>query len=293
MDANLKKRGLVSQVLCKGSKDYALMTQILAYLGERWQDHPDYKMLAKQAGLSPAHFHKIFTRWAGVSPKRYVNALAHNAAKEILGAGGTIEDATYEVGKSAPSRLHDLFVRFEALSPGEAKSRAAGVNMVWGVADCPFGKAMALISPRGLSAYGFFDEGGEQDTFVDFYNRYPDANYIRDDEKVRALTAAIFAGGVVPIALYGTEFQIQVWQALLRVGSGQTVRYMDVAKSIDRPRAVRAVGAAIGANPISWVIPCHRILGADRRLTGYHWGVERKRAMLAFENIRANNSVLK
>jgi len=250
------------------------MADALAYLGEVWVDRPNYKMAAMRAGMSPTHFHKLFTRWAGVSPKRYVDALAHDAARHTLEQGGTVEDASYDAGLSTPSRLHDLFVRHEAMSPGEAKSRAAGVDMVWGISDSPFGKAVSLSSPRGLSAYAFCDAGGEEAAFE---------NYSRDDNKTVEVTGQIFNGGVLPVALYGTDFQLQVWKALLSVPSGSTVRYMDIAKQIDNPKAVRAVGAAIGANPISWVIPCHRILGADQRLTGYHWGVDRKRAMLAFE----------
>lgn len=261
-----------------------MMADALAYLGEYWQEHPDYKSAAKAAGLSPHHFHKVFTRWTGLSPKRYVGALAHSAAKEVLDAGGTVEDASFEAGLSSTSRLHDLFIKHEALSPGEAKSKAKGVEMVWGVAPSPFGMAVALISPRGLSAYGFCDVGQETATFEDFSRRYPNAKYTRDDAAVVDITKCIFSGGVLPVALYGTEFQLQVWKALLAVGEGETLRYMDIAKSIKNPKAVRAVGAAIGANPISWVIPCHRILGADKRLTGYHWGVDRKRVMLAFED---------
>ena len=268
------------------AKDYQLMADALAYLGDHWQDRPDYKAAAMRAGLSPHHFHKLFTRWTGLSPKRYIGTLAYDTAKQVLDEGGTVEDASYDAGLSAPSRLHDLFIRHEALSPGEAKSRAAGVDMVWGASDSPFGRAVSLSSPRGLSAYAFCDEGEEGPAFEDLARRYPNANYTRDDDQATAITNKIFSGGVLPVALYGTDFQLQVWKALLTVQSGSTVRYMDIAKQIDNPKAVRAVGAAIGANPISWVIPCHRILGADKRLTGYHWGVDRKRAMLAFEDAR-------
>ncbi len=266
------------------------MAKALSYLGERWQEQPDYKQAAKLSGLSPHHFHKVFTRWAGVSPKNYIGSLTHNAAGDVLQRGATVEQASFEAGLSSPSRLHDLFVKHEALSPGEAKSRAAGVLMKWGASECPFGVAVALVSPRGLSAYGFCESGDEQQTFEDFAARYPDAIYSRDDEAAAQITEQVFSAqnpqNVLPLALYGTKFQLQVWKALLKVQSGQTVRYMDIASAINNPKAVRAVGAAIGANPISWVIPCHRILGADKRLTGYHWGVERKRAMLVYEAIR-------
>ena len=267
------------------AKDYEIMARALAYLGDRWQEQVDYKAAAQHVGLSASHFHKIFTRWAGVSPKQYVGALTQNAAAKILDMGGTVEDASFEVGLSAPSRLHDLFIRHVALSPGEAKSRAANVEMVWGCAPCPFGIAVALVSQRGLSAYGFCQQGGEMAVFEDFSQRYPKAFYVRNDKIAARITTQIFNGGVVPISLYGTQFQLQVWKALLAVKSGHTVRYMDIANMIKRPKAVRAVGAAIGANPISWILPCHRILGADKRLTGYHWGVERKRTMLAYESL--------
>ena len=265
------------------AKDYQLMADALSYLGDHWSNRPNYKEAAERAGMSPHHFHKLFTRWAGVSPKRYIDALAHDAARKTLEQGGTVEDASYDVGLSAPSRLHDLFIRHEALSPGEAKSKAAGVDMIWGMSDSPFGKAISLSSPRGLSAYAFCDAGDEEEALADLTRRYPKANYSREDDKSARITEQIFGGGVVPVALYGTDFQLQVWKALLSVESGSTARYMDIAKQINNPKAVRAVGAAIGANPISWVIPCHRILGSDSRLTGYHWGVERKRAMLAYE----------
>jgi len=271
-------------------KDYHIIADALSYLGARWMERPDYKLAAARAGLSPHHFHKLFTRWAGVSPKRYIGALAHNKAQDVLSTGGSVEEASFEAGLSTSSRLHDLFVRHVALSPGEAKSKAAGVPMIWGASNSPFGTAVALISPRGLSAYAFCDKDGVDAAFADLAKRYPDAQYTRDDQKIQEITARIFAGGAMPVALYGTEFQLQVWKALLAVPSGDTVRYMDIAGAINNPKAVRAVGAAIGANPISWVIPCHRILGADKRLTGYHWGVERKRAMLAFEQFRRDNA---
>ncbi|PHR61213.1 MAG: 6-O-methylguanine DNA methyltransferase [Robiginitomaculum sp.] len=266
------------------AKDYHMMADVLIYLGDHWQSQPDYKKLAQLAGLSPHHFHKVFTRWTGISPKRFIGAMAHDTAQIVLDEGGTVEDATYEAGLSSPSRLHDLFIKHQALSPGEAKSKAQGVDMVWGVAQSPFGTVVALISPRGLCAYGFCDFGDELATFNDFVARYPKANYTRNDTQIMDITQCIFGGGIVPIALYGTEFQLQVWKALLSVSAGETARYMDIANAINNSKAVRAVGAAIGANPISWVIPCHRILGADKRLTGYHWGVERKRAMLTFES---------
>lgn len=286
MDAKIKTRKIRSSAFNDSCRNYYVIADALQFLGERWYQHPDYKQAAAAAGLSPHHFHKVFTRWAGISPKRYVGALAHDAARKVLETGGSVEEASFEAGLSGSSRLHDLFVRHEALSPGEAKSKAADVHFTWGVAESPFGLAFALVSPRGLSAYAFFENGQLEATFADISSRYPKALYTREDQTARDITAKIFAGGVLPVALYGTKFQLQVWKALLAIPTGETVQYKDIANAIKNPEAVRAVGAAIGANPIGWVIPCHRVLGSDRRLTGYHWGVERKRAMLAYEDMQ-------
>ncbi len=195
-------------------------------------------------------------------------------------------DASYEAGLSSPGRLHDLFIAHEATTPGEAKARGKGLEFIWGVTSCPFGLAVMLISPRGLSALGFADPGEEMDVFEDLRSRYPAAIFTRNDEQAVSLCADIFKEGKpVPLALYGTPWQRQVWRALLAIPSGKSARYADIAKTVCSAKAARAVGAAVGRNPISWLIPCHRVLGADGRLTGYHWGVERKRSMLVYEAI--------
>ncbi|MCW5725562.1 MAG: bifunctional helix-turn-helix domain-containing protein/methylated-DNA--[protein]-cysteine S-methyltransferase [Maricaulaceae bacterium] len=273
--------------LDEASRDYPRIAAALAFLGERWRDQPDLEAAARAAGLSPHHFQRVFTRWVGVSPKRYSGALAHDAARAAIDDGASVLDAAFEAGLSGPGRLHDLFIAHEAATPGDARRRGAGLSFTWGAAPSPFGTAVLLIAPRGLSSLGFADPDVETG-FEDFRRRWPAATFTRDDGAARDWAARIFAGdGPVPLALYGTPWQRQVWRALLAIPPGATTSYRAIAEQVCTPKASRAVGAAVGANPVSWLIPCHRVLASDGRLTGYHWGVARKRAMLAWEAARA------
>lgn len=270
------------------SRDYPRVTSALNFLGDQWRTHPDLDAAARAAGLSPHHFQRVFTRWVGVSPKRYVGALAHAEARGAINDGASVLDAAFEAGLSGPGRLHDLFIAHEAVTPGDAKRRGAGLAFHWGVAPTPFGDGVFLIAPRGLSALAFADPDVET-AIADLMARYPAADYTRDDGVAREWSDRIFAGGdgPIPLALYGTPWQRQVWRALLSIPAGETATYKQVATQVCTPKASRAVGAAVGANPVSWLIPCHRVLASDGRLTGYHWGMERKRAMLVYEAMRA------
>jgi AraC family transcriptional regulator, regulatory protein of adaptative response / methylated-DNA-[protein]-cysteine methyltransferase len=270
------------------SRDYDRIASALAYLGDNWRDHPDLDRAAKAAGLSPHHFQRVFTRWVGVSPKKFVGALAHDAAREALDEGACVLEAAFEAGLSGPGRLHDLFIAHEAVTPGDAKRRGAGLSFVWGVAPSPFGDAILLIAPRGLSAMAFADPDVDSG-FADLEARYPAADYTRDDAIARTWSERIFTPTdkeTLPLALYGSPWQRQVWRALLTIPPGETTTYKTIAERVSAPKASRAVGAAVGANPVSWLIPCHRVLASNGKLTGYHWGVERKRAMLAYEAAR-------
>lgn len=274
--------------LTAASRDYPRVTAALNFLGDHWRDHPDLDAAARAAGLSPHHFQRIFTRWVGVSPKRYVSALAHAEARGLIDDGASVLDAAYEAGLSGPGRLHDLFIAHEAVTPGDAKRRGAGLSFSWGAAPTPFGDGVFLIAPRGLSALAFADPDVET-ARDDLMARYPAADFARDDGLARDWSDRIFTGGggPIPLALYGTPWQRQVWRALLTIPPGETTTYKAIAGQVCTPKASRAVGAAVGANPISWLIPCHRVLAGDGRLTGYHWGVERKRAMLVYEAMSA------
>ncbi|MEO1028273.1 MAG: bifunctional helix-turn-helix domain-containing protein/methylated-DNA--[protein]-cysteine S-methyltransferase [Pseudomonadota bacterium] len=280
--------------------DYDWAADMLELLGDSWRDWPNLNELARQAGLSPAHFQKKFTQWAGLSPRQYQAMLAHAEAGARLKAGESVLDVSYEVGLSGPSRLHDLFIAHEALSPGEAKSGGKMAGLTIGKARTPFGMGVWLTSERGLVALGFVDEDApersgfehqgrkEADAFQDLISRYPNADIRRDDQTAEQWSQKAFeTDDPLPIALYGTPFRRQIWRALIDIPFGQTVKYGELAKLAGHPKAARAVGAAVGANPISWFIPCHRALSSDQRLHNYHWGVRRKRAMLVYELAQA------
>ena len=274
--------------LDEASRDYPRVTEVLEYIGDNWRDHPDLDTLATLAGLSPHHFQRVFSRWVGLSPKKYVNALAHGAAREAMTDGASVLDASFEAGLSGPGRLHDLFIAHEAITPGDARRRGQGLSFRWGVAPTLFGPGVFLIAPRGLSALAFADPD-EASAFADLEARYPAAEFIRYDVLAREWADRIFVDPgdkPIPLALYGTPWQRQVWRALLSIPAGATTSYKSIAEQVCTAKASRAVGAAVGANPISWLIPCHRVLAGNGKLTGYHWGVERKRAMLAYEAAR-------
>jgi len=268
--------------------DYQRMAKALEWLAGRWSEHPSLDEAAAAVGLSPFHFQRIFTRWAGVSPKTFVAAIAHAEARQALAEGASVLDASFDVGLSGPSRLHDLFLAQEAVTPGEARRRGEGLQLHWGLAPTPFGEGLFVMAPRGLCGLAFCDiEGGEKAAFDDMHARWPAAVWVRDDAAAKAMAASVFIGSdqPTPVVLIGPPFHVQVWKALLRIPPGQTASYGEVAAMAGRPGAFRAAGAAIGANPVSWLIPCHRAIAKDRRLTGYHWGLGRKAAMLGAEAV--------
>ncbi len=269
--------------------DYRRMAGALTWLSERWRDRPGLEAAAAAAGLSPFHFQRIFTRWAGVSPKTFTAALAHAEARRLLDEGANVLDAALDTGLSGPSRLHDLFIAQEAVTPGEARRRGEGLTLTWGWAPTPFGAGLFVIAPRGLAGLGFADDGDEEAALADMMARFPAAAWRRDDAAAGAICAQAFglAPGPVPLVLIGPPFHVQVWKALLRIPAGATATYGQVAAWAGKPGAFRAAGAAIGANPVSFLIPCHRAIARDGRLTGYHWGLARKAAMLGREAVEA------
>lgn len=274
-------------LIAQRASDYPRVTAALDYLTEHWREQPDLDAAARAAGLSPHHFQRVFTRWVGTSPKKFVQALTHASARKLLVDGASVLDAALESGLSGSSRLHDVFIAEEAATPGAVKSGGAELVMRWGQAPTPFGTGVFLIAPRGLSALAFADPGEEAEALADLAARFPQARLTRDDAAAADFACRIFEAApgdaAIPLALYGTPWRRQVWRALLRIPSGNTVSYADIAREVCTEKASRAVGAAVGANPVSWLIPCHRVLSSDGRLTGYHWGVPRKRAMLAYE----------
>lgn len=272
--------------LAERSVDYHRMAKALDWLAARWSDHPSLDEAAQAVGLSPFHFQRIFTRWAGVSPKSFVAAIAHAEARHSLEAGGTVLDAAFDAGLSGPSRLHDLFIAQEAATPGEVRRRGEGMKLRWGWAPTPFGKGLFVMADRGLAGLAFSD-GDDEMSFADMHRRFPAADWIRDDLAAQATALHAFAGGEgpLPVVLIGSPYHVQVWKALLRIPAGETATYGQVAHWAGKPKAFQATGGAIGANPISLLIPCHRAIGKSGKLTGYHWGLARKAAILGMEAV--------
>lgn len=244
--------------------------------------------LAARMGMSPAHFQRIFSQWVGVSPKRYQQYLTLDHARRLLADRFTMLDAAAEAGLSGAGRLHDLFLRWEAMTPGDYARGGAGLVIRWGLFPSPFGEVLAMATDRGLCGLAFTEETGRDAAMADMRGRWPAAGYVEDPAAIAPMVAGAFGGaGETRLHLIGAPFQIKVWEALLRIPSGQVTTYSEIAGAIGHPAAVRAVGTAVGRNPVSWLIPCHRALRRDGALGGYHWGLPVKRAMLAWEAARA------
>lgn len=243
--------------------------------------------LAQRMQMSPAHFQRVFSAWVGVSPKRYQQYLTLDHAKRLLAEKSSVLETTLSAGLSSPGRLHDLFLTWEAMSPGEFARGGAGLTIFWGWFDSPFGPALVMGTERGICGMGFAAEMGEDAAFQDLLGRWPLAEFVEDPAFLRPWVQAAFGReGSAPLYLIGAPFQIKVWEALLKIPSGHVTTYSDIANAIGSPKAVRAVGTAVGRNPISWLIPCHRALRRTGALGGYHWGLPVKRALLAWESAR-------
>ena len=270
--------------------DYDTIRAAIRYLSENGPDVTDLARFSRALGLTERQLTDLFRRWCGLSPKSFAQAVALDHAKSLLRDQASVLDTTYEVGLSSTSRLHDLFVTYEAMPPGVFRAGGAGIDMIWGVAPSPFGLAVVTATEYGISGLGFADQDMSIDAaFADLANRWPNARFSRDDARIVPLVAGIFepsrwsADHPVRVVLIGTDFEVKVWETLLKIPCGRATTYSDVARSIGKPSASRAVGAAVGKNPISFVVPCHRVVGTSGALTGYHWGVPRKRAILGWE----------
>lgn len=243
--------------------------------------------LANRMAMSPAHFQRVFSQWVGVSPKKYQQYLALDNARRLLTERHTVLDTALATGLSGSGRLHDLFVTWEAMSPGDFARGGAGLIIFWGWFDSPFGPAIVMGTEKGICGMGFAAEMGEAAAMEDLIHRWPLAEFIEDPMRLLPWVQAAFgAKGQAPLYLIGAPFQIKVWEALLRIPSGHVTTYSDIAGAIGHPTAVRAVGTAVGRNPISLLIPCHRALRKSGGLGGYHWGLPVKRAILAWEAAR-------
>ena len=275
--------------LAAAADDYDVVRRAIAHIRGNWRQQPDIDTIAEAAKVTPTELHHLFRRWAGLTPKAFLQALTLDHARKLLRDSASVLDATYEVGLSGPGRLHDLFVTHEAMSPGEWKARGEGLTIRFGYHPSPFGTALVMITERGLAGLAFNDAGGEQASFEDMAQRWPNARYIEDSAATSQYAARIFDPSrwrqdePLRIFLIGSDFQIRVWQALLAVPPGETVSYTEIARRIGAPTSVRAVAQACAANPLAVAIPCHRVVRTDGGLSGYRWGVERKQALLRRE----------
>ena len=272
--------------------DYSRIEKALGYLEANVEEQPDLDRVAAEIGLSAFHFQRLFTRWVGVSPKKFLQYLSLGRAKECLAQAGSVLDAAYAAGLSGPGRLHDLFVAHEALTPGEYKTRGAGLEIAYGWACSPFGDALVMASARGVCGLAFAasDAAARAEALADMQGRWPAARYREDAAAVATIAAHLFDGkgrGPLRLVLYGSSWQIKVWEALLAIPPGQLVSYDDIAAVIGAKRASRAVGTAVGANPISWLVPCHRVIRKSGAISHYHWGRPRKLAMIGWEAAHA------
>ena len=266
---------------------YNVMRRAIEVIDTAGSQQLSLEQLAGQLQMSPAHFQRLFSHWVGVSPKRYQQYLALDHARTLLANRYTTLDAAHELGLSGTGRLHDLFVKWESMSPGEYARKGKGLQINYGWFDSPFGKALAMGTDRGLCGLAFAEETGSAATFSDMQARWPDANFVENPVRLNEWVSAAFGkGGQADLHLIGAPFQIKVWEALLSIPSGHVTTYSEIAGAIGNPKAVRAVGTAVGRNPISWLIPCHRAMRKSGGLGGYHWGLPVKRTMLAYESAR-------
>jgi AraC family transcriptional regulator of adaptative response/methylated-DNA-[protein]-cysteine methyltransferase len=271
---------------------FALMQEAMALLdaAQARRDSLSLEELAGALGLSPSHFQRTFSRWVGVSPKRYLQYLQLDHAKALL-KDHSVLDTTLALGLSSPSRLHDLFLRWEAMAPGAAAQGGAGLTIAWGTFESPFGPVVAAGTSQGLCGLAFTAELGEQGARFDLKRRWPEATWEERPEALRSWVDNAFARrGAVPLAVAGGPFDLKVWQALIAIPEGSVATYSHIAEAIGNPKAVRAVGSAVGRNPLAWLIPCHRVLRRDGALGGYHWGLPVKRGLLAWESARRDSA---
>lgn len=274
--------------------DYERIACVIRYLDKNYANQPDLTKLAKHVGLSPYYFHRLFSTWAGITPKDFLQCLTLTHAMQLLQNGKTILDTTFDAGLSSPSRLHDLCVSLEAASPGEIKSGGAGWTITVGFADSPFGKCLVGESPRGICHLSFIEAGeGFANATSTLKAQWPQAKLQRDDNNAAKISSYIFkrsatrrTSGPLRAFVQGTPFQVRVWRALLQIQRGTLVNYGGLATAIGQPTAARAVGTAVGKNSLAYLIPCHRVIRETGVIGDYRWGQVRKRAILAWENTR-------
>jgi len=291
--------------------DYELVRRAISLISRQWREQPEVEDIAAAMGVGSADLTLLFRRWAGLTPKAFLQAVTLDHARRLLRSSASVLDAAYESGLSGPGRLHDLFVTHEAMSPGEFRTGGAGLTIRYGFHPSPFGLALVMASERGICGVAFADAGaaaregldetapaasksmaetiGRAAALADMAHRWPRAHLVEDGAFTAPLAARMFRPDLwrpdQPLRVFfiGSDFEVRVWETLLKIPMGRAATYSGIAEAIGSPKAARAVGAAVGRNPLSFVVPCHRVLGKSGALTGYHWGMTRKQAMLGWE----------
>jgi AraC family transcriptional regulator of adaptative response/methylated-DNA-[protein]-cysteine methyltransferase len=280
------------------SRDFARIARAIRFIDAHFREQPRLSRIAQSAQLSEFHFNRLFRRWAGITPRQYLAFVTARAARGALAGASSVLDAAYTVGLSGSGRLHDLMVTLEAFTPGEVKALGEGIEVRHGFAVTPFGRALLARTARGVCHLSFTEPGAEASALTELRRSWPRARLVRDDPDAAQLARRIWTGpgaargvgtaeAALRLAVPGTNFQLKVWQALLSLGAGSHTTYEALARLAGAPAAARAVGRAVGANPVVWLIPCHNVLRKDGTLGGYHFGEDRKRAMLAWQSLRS------
>ena len=275
--------------LSTGATDYDIVRRAIAHIRGNWRAQPEIDTIARAAGVTSSDLHHLFRRWCGLTPKAFLQAITLDHARKLLRSAASVLDTAYEVGLSGPGRLHDLFVTHEAMSPGEWKAGGEGLTLSYGFHPCPFGMALVMTTPRGLAGLALADLGKERSALRDMRARWPKARCVENFTATAPTARRIFDPALwrkdqpLRVVLIGTDFEVRVWEKLLTIPMGKLDTYSGIAAKLGEPKAARAIGAAVGKNPICFVVPCHRVVGKNGDITGYHWGVTRKRAMLGWE----------
>ena len=271
------------------SRDYTRIEQAITYLEENFRDQPDLAEIAQNVHLSPYHFQRLFKRWAGISPKQFAQYLTIEYAKQMLAQSHSVLDTSLEAGLSGPSRLHDLFVTFEAITPGEFKNKGEGLAITYGFHDTPFGQCLLATTERGICNLSFVEDNNREQALKELKAQWPNSTFIENSQYTQGLVNQVFqpdnpqSDTPVHLLLKGTNFQVKVWEALLKIPEGMMVSYNDVAAAIGQPTATRAVASAIAKNPVAYLIPCHRVIRKMGVINNYRWGTPRKKAILGWE----------
>jgi len=273
----------------QAADDFGRIEKAIQFIEANFKARPGLEQIARSVHLSKYHFDRLFKRWAGISPVRFMQYLTLEYTKQKLINARSVLDTALDAGLSGPSRLHDLYVTFDAMTPGEFKKKGAGLKIEYGFQPTPFGKSLLALTRRGICYLGFVNEDHPEDTFNQLLETYPGADFSENSQYVSGVVKHIFrvasekADVPFNLQIKGTNFQVQVWKALLNIPQGRFVSYQDIAAFIGRPKAVRAVANAVAVNPVSFLIPCHRVISKTGRIHRYRWGAARKKALIGWE----------